>query len=136
VSADLTWGLSILVVEDDPLIGELLKLRLDAANYRPHWVQTGEEALMKIHEVKPALVLLDLGLPRMDGFQVLMEIRRQAIFARTPVVVLTARHNAADVQRALKLGANDFLAKPFDAANLLKRLAKHLASKPEAHARA
>lgn len=127
MSVDHAWSAPILVVEDDPLIGELLKLRLEAAHYRAHWVQTGELALMRIHEVKPELVLLDLGLPKMDGFEVLTEIRRQAIFARVKVVVLTARHNAADVQRALKLGANDFLAKPFDAAVLLKRLAKHLA---------
>lgn len=127
MSVEQAWSAAILVVEDDPLIGELLKLRLEAAHYRPYWVQTGEQALMRIHDVKPELVLLDLGLPHMDGFQVLTEIRKQASLAKVKVVVLTARHNAADVQRALKLGANDFLAKPFDAVVLLKRLAKHLA---------
>jgi len=130
MNPDQAWNPAILVVEDDPIIGELLKLRLEAARYRPYWAQTGEDALALIHEVRPALVLLDLGLPRIDGFQVLTEIRRQAVFARTPVVVLTARHNAADVQRALKLGANDFMAKPFDAAVLMARLAKHLAARP------
>ena len=134
MTPDQAWSPAILVVEDDPIIGELLKLRLEAARYRPYWVQSGEEALSTIHDVKPALVLLDLGLPRMDGFQVLTEIRRQAVFARTPVVVLTARHNVADVQRALKLGANDFMAKPFDAQVLLARLAKHLAARPKAAA--
>jgi DNA-binding response OmpR family regulator len=129
MTPDHAWNPVILVVEDDPIIGELLKLRLEAARYRPHWVQSGEQALSVIHEVQPSLVLLDLGLPRMDGFQVLTEIRRQAVFARTPVVVLTARHNVADVQRALKLGANDFMAKPFDAAALLNRLTKHLAAR-------
>ena len=121
------WHPQILVVEDDPIIGELLKLRLEASDYRAHWVQTGEQALAAIHEVRPALVLLDLGLPKMDGFQVLTEIRRQPVFARVPIVILTARHNTADVQKAVGLGANDFLAKPFDAVVLLKRLAKHLA---------
>jgi DNA-binding response OmpR family regulator len=129
----MAWHAPVLIVEDDPLIAELLTLRLEAAGYKPYWEPDGEKALAKLQDIGAALIILDLGLPGMDGFQVLTEIRRQPIYAKTPVVVLTARHNAADVQRALKLGANDFMAKPFDAAVFMRRMAKHLSAAAETH---
>ena len=126
-------GPDVLVVEDDPLIGELLQAQLGGV-YKVTWARNGETALMRMRQIKPALILLDLGLPQMDGFQALTEIRRHLAFARTPVIVLTARHVAADVRRALLLGANDYIAKPYDAATLLKRIARHLANRANAPA--
>ena len=122
----------ILIVEDDPMIAELLQAQLGGARYDAIWARSGEVALMRMRQIKPALVLLDLGLPEMDGFEVLTELRRSAAFAKTPVIVLTARHVAADVRRALLLGASDYIAKPYDAAALLRRIARHLAPQAEA----
>ncbi|HWA62431.1 MAG TPA: response regulator [Caulobacteraceae bacterium] len=120
------WNPRILVVEDDPLIGELLMLRLESGGYRATWVKDGGAALDRMQDVKPHLVVLDLGLPGVDGFQVLQTLRRHATWRETPVVVLTARHNADDVKRALGLGASDYVAKPFDAHALLKRIERAL----------
>jgi DNA-binding response OmpR family regulator len=117
---------AILIVEDDPMIAELLQAQLGGARYDVTWARSGEVALMRMRQIKPALVLLDLGLPEMDGFEVLTELRRSAAFAKTPVIVLTARHVAADVRRALLLGASDYIAKPYDAAELLRRIARRL----------
>ena len=122
---------TILVVEDDPIIAELLQVQLTGAGYEAAWARSGEVALMRMRQIKPALVLLDLGLPEMDGFEVLTELRRSTAFAKTAVIVLTARHVAADVQRALLLGASDYVAKPYDAAALLKRIARHLQPKTD-----
>jgi DNA-binding response OmpR family regulator len=129
VSVNRSWGTPILIVEDDPLIGELLVLRFKAAGYRTTLATDGHEALDRIFEVRPRLVLLDLGLPLIDGFEVLTQIRRHRVFAKTYIVVLTASNSADDIKRALAAGANDYVAKPFDAVALVKRVERHLAPK-------
>jgi DNA-binding response OmpR family regulator len=121
------WAPPVLVVEDDPLIGELLMLRLESAGYRATWLKDGAAALNRIAEIKPIAMVLDLGLPTIDGFQVLQTLRRHALWRTLPIIVLTARHNAEDVKQALSLGASDYVAKPFDAQALIKRIGRHLA---------
>ena len=116
----------MLVVEDDPLIGELLTLRLESSGYRTAWLKDGEAVLNRMADIKPQLMVLDLGLPTVDGFQVLQTLRRNALWRTLPIIVLTARHNAEDVKRALALGATDYVAKPFDAQPLMKRIERHL----------
>ncbi|MDR3508146.1 MAG: response regulator [Caulobacteraceae bacterium] len=120
------WKPPVMVVEDDPLIGELLSLKLKSAGYNPTLVKNGVEALKRVGEIKPRMVLLDLGLPKVDGFQVLESLRRDLRFPRLPIVVLTARQGGEEVRRAIKLGASDYVTKPFDLSALLKRLAVHL----------
>jgi len=117
----------VLIVEDDPLIGELLMLRLESAGYRATWLKDGGQALNRIADLKPSCMVLDLGLPVIDGFQVLQTLRRHALWKTLPIIVLTARHNADDVKRALSLGASDYVAKPFDALALIKRIERQLA---------
>jgi DNA-binding response OmpR family regulator len=129
VSVNRSWGTPILIVEDDALIGELLVLRFKAAGYRVTLATDGHEALDRIFEVRPKLVLLDLGLPVIDGFEVLAQVRKHRIFAKTPIVVLTASNVADDIKRALASGASDYIAKPFDAVELVKRVERHLAPK-------
>lgn len=121
-------GPPVMVIEDDPLVGELLTLRLEGAGYRVSWAKTGREALDRLFTIMPKLLLLDLGLPVMDGFEVLGKVRRHRAFAGVPVVVLTVRNDAADVRRAISLGATDYMTKPFEAPVLLKRLARHIAT--------
>jgi len=120
------WGRPILVVEDDPIVGELLLLRLNTAGYRPHWVRNGQAALGRALEVRPRLVVLDLGLPGMDGFEVLAALKGARRIWPLPVIVLTARQNAADVTRAISLGAVDYVAKPFNGEALMARIERRL----------
>jgi DNA-binding response OmpR family regulator len=130
-----SWGRVILVVEDDPVVAELLMLRLSMAGYRPNWVKTGLEALTRTYELQPHLILLDLGLPAMDGFEVLATLRSHCDFARVPIVMMTARHGSADVKRALAMGATDYIAKPFEPQDLIKRIERHLAAANAAEAK-
>ncbi len=133
MDGERTWATPILIVEDDPLIGEVLMLRLESVGYRATWVKDGAEALNRIGQVKPQLVVLDLGLPVVDGFQVLTTLRRNPLYRDLPVIVLTARHSADDVKKAVTLGASDYLGKPFDAEVLqrrIERLLKPPAQKP------
>jgi DNA-binding response OmpR family regulator len=122
---------AVLLVEDDELIGELISLNLTRAGYRVTWARDGREGLKRLKESAPDLMLLDLGLPKIDGFAVLTEIRRrhamnQLVFTHMPIIVMTARHTVDDVRRALALGASDYLAKPFEIPTLLARMARHL----------
>ena len=119
-----------MVVEDDPAIGELLTLRLETAGYQVTWVRDGAAAMDRIADVLPKLVVLDLGLPILDGFQVLAKLRAQPLWRSLPIFVLTARHSEEDVKRAIRLGATGYMAKPFDAKVLISRIDKRLATKP------
>jgi DNA-binding response OmpR family regulator len=136
VSIQPSWGPSVMVVEDDPLIGELLKVRLESVGYQVSWAKTGREALDRLFDIMPKLLLLDLGLPLIDGFEVLRHVRRHRVFANVPIVVLTAHNDAEDVRRAISLGATDYLTKPFEAAAFLKRVAHHLAAAGGKHRKA
>ena len=109
----------IVVVEDDPSVAELVTLYLRNADFIVEHAATGAEARAKIDETKPALVILDLGLPDANGPDLFREIRQRA---DTPVLALTAR--AEDVQKieALEAGMDDYLTKPFNPKELVARV--------------
>ncbi len=115
----------ILVVDDDRAIRELVCTRLTLAGYDAFGARDGAEALERIGGLRPQAMVLDLNMPRVDGFGVLQGLGRERAL-RLPTLVLTARHSSADVQRAIGLGARDYLAKPFKDANLLMRVARLL----------
>lgn len=119
-------GKRIFVAEDDPAIAELLVTRLEIAGYRTNCAHDGASALRQILANPPAAVILDVNMPRLDGFSVLRALRGQSACARTPVLMLTARKSAADVKMARDGGANDYLAKPFDDRQLLARVERLL----------
>ena len=108
----------IVVVEDDPSVAELVTLYLRNAEFIVEHARTAAEARAKVDEMKPALIILDLGLPDLDGLDLLREIRKRA---DTPVLALTAR--ADDVQKieALDSGMDDYLTKPFNPKELVAR---------------
>jgi two-component system OmpR family response regulator len=114
----------ILVVEDNYDVRELIRTRLNGAGYDVHTARNGEEALGRIPVVNPAAMVLDINMPEMDGFGVLAAMSRDRL--AIPVLVLTARHAADDVRRAVGLGAKDYLAKPFTEAQLQARVARLL----------
>lgn len=110
----------ILVVEDDSLLGEGLVTALRRQACTVDWLQDGTSAIAALRAEDFDLVLLDLGLPRQDGFAVLAAVRGAG--NRVPILVLTARDQVADKVRGLDLGADDYLIKPFDLAELLARI--------------
>lgn len=118
----------ILAVDDDPAILRTLRINLRARDYEVETVGDGRSALQVIKERMPDLVLLDLGLPDLDGVAVLTQLR--AISA-VPVVVLSARHESDDKVEALDLGADDYLTKPFGMEELLARIRAALRRGPD-----
>ena len=116
---ETTTRKSILVIEDDPSIRHLLCVRLRHAGYEPIEAANGNDGLRQVHERRPALVLLDIGLPGMDGWQVLQRIRD---ITTTPVLILSARGLEAEKVRGLQSGADDYVTKPFGHQELIARI--------------
>ena len=117
-------GAKILIVEDDLAVLDLLTTRLVIAGYRTTAAKDGYRALDALSAALPDAIVLDINLPHLDGFGVLERLSRRAPADRPPVLVLTARNAAHDVARCLVLGAKDYLAKPFEDAQLLTRVAR------------
>ncbi len=115
----------LLVVDDEPAVRDLITLRLELAGYHVDTARDGYEALERLSGPRPEAMILDVNMPRMDGFEVLRSVDRLGI-ARVPTMVLTARNAADDVRTAIGLGARDFLAKPFRDDQLLTRVARLL----------
>jgi len=110
----------ILVVEDDPLLGDGIKAGLTQGGFAVDWVRDGIAAELALRTASHAAVVLDLGLPRMEGLEVLRRMR--AAGNRTPVLVLTARDAVGDRIKGLDGGADDYVLKPFDLHELAARL--------------
>ncbi len=110
---------TILVVDDEPQIHRFLTPALTAANYQPLRAERGDEALRLAAARAPDLILLDLGLPDMDGQLVLVKLRE---FAAIPIIVLSARDREAEKIQALDAGADDYVEKPFALGELLARI--------------
>ena len=110
----------ILLVEDDAMIGRAVHELLRAENYAVDWVRDGEAADVALQSEPYDLVLLDLGLPRADGLQVLRQLRARR--ATVPVLVATARDAVGDRVAGLDAGADDYIVKPYDTDELLARV--------------
>ncbi len=110
----------ILLVEDDTMIGEAVSTALRDAAYAVDWVTDGTAANSVLEQGEHQAVLLDLGLPRRDGMEVLRRLRQRG--SSVPVIVITARDGVDDRIKGLDFGADDYLAKPFDVNELLARL--------------
>ena len=122
--------MKLLVVEDEERIASFLGKGLTAHGYAVEWASTGAEALRLGAGPGIALVILDLKLPDLDGFEVLAGLREQGV--RVPVLVLSARAHVEDRVRGFELGADDYLAKPFAFEELLARVRARLRSGPAA----
>ncbi len=109
----------ILVVEDDSTVRNLISTTLRANDYKYITAATGESAIAEASGKNPGIVLLDLGLPDMDGIEVIERIRS---WTNTPIIVISARSEVDDKIRALDAGADDYLTKPFSVEELLARL--------------
>ena len=110
----------VLAVDDDPVIQRLLQVNLEMEGYEVELAGDGEEALAKVREFAPAIVLLDIMMPKLDGWQVCAAMKEDPALASIPVVFLSARAQDADVQRGNDLGAAAYITKPFDPIDLLE----------------
>ena len=113
---------SIVIVEDDEDISDTIKYNLEREGFRVRVAATGEDALNFIFDRPPNLILLDLNLPQMSGFELCRRLRAEAITARVPVLMLTARTAETDKVLGLNLGADDYLTKPFSMRELIARV--------------
>lgn len=121
----------VLIVEDDPYIMKLCSIFLTDENYSVLSAETGTEALKIFNEKHPHLILLDLGLPDMDGLELLQLLRTQS---NVPVIIISARQEESEKIRALDLGADDYMSKPFHTGELMARIraARRRISPPQA----
>ncbi len=108
-----------LIIDDEVQIRRLLRVALEAANYQVREAESGQDGLAEVATRRPDVILLDLGLPDMDGLVVLKRLRE---WSETPVLVLTVRDDEQEKVAALDAGAEDYVTKPFSTAELLARL--------------
>jgi len=111
--------IKILVVDDDSNICELLRLYLEKEGYRVITAMNGKEALSLFRSEAPSMILLDIMLPVLDGWQVLREIRKESL---VPIIMITAKGETFDKVLGLELGADDYIAKPFDTKEVIARI--------------
>lgn len=113
----------ILVVDDEKSIADIIKFNLEKEGYSVDLAFDGEEAITKVSNIKPSLIILDVMLPKKDGFQVLKEIRKEY---KIPVIMLTAKEEEVDKVLGLELGADDYITKPFSMRELIARVKANL----------
>src|SRR5947208_4513968 len=110
---------TILLVEDEPSVGELVRGYLQRDGYRVVWVRSGEEALVEVERHPVKMVVLDIGLPGIDGFDVCRAMRARS---QVPILMLTARDEEPDRVVGLEVGADDYVTKPFSPRELVARM--------------
>ena len=112
----------ILLVDDEPDIVETVSFRLEAAGYDVISAYDGKEALKKAKTENPDLIILDLTLPKMDGYKVCELIKSDVKYSKIPIILFSARTQDEDRKTGKKVGADDYIIKPFEPALLLKKI--------------
>jgi len=112
-------GRKILVIDDEADLRRFVKLRLSRAGYKVFEARNGIEGLEQLYKVKPHLIVLDIMMPKMDGWETCRRIRE---VSDVPILILSAKGDPGSKVKGLDLGANDYLAKPFAGFELLKRI--------------
>jgi two-component system alkaline phosphatase synthesis response regulator PhoP len=118
---------TVLVVDDDPVIQKLLQVNFEMEGYDVVIAGDGEEGLALAREERPDIVLLDVMMPKMNGLDVAAAMREDDVTKAIPIIMLSAKAQASDVQAGLDLGVDDYVTKPFDPLELLERVAALLA---------
>jgi DNA-binding response OmpR family regulator len=116
----------VLVADDDADIRMLVSLRLRSAGYEVVQAENGERALELVESERPALCVLDVTMPKLDGFEVTRRLRANAETERLPVILLTARAQSRDLSEGIAAGATDYMPKPFKADDLIARVKAEL----------
>jgi len=115
----------ILIVDDEPEFVDMLKMRLESADYDVNTAADGVDGLKKAGDAKPDLIVLDVLMPRKDGYAFVKEAKQDSNLKDIPIIILTARPAMED--KFKKEGVNDYIMKPFEAQELLKRIEEILA---------
>ena len=115
--------MTLLIVEDDAEIAAILKIVLKRQGYEVMLAATSRDARLILNEVRPELIILDRYLPDGDGLELCEEARRTESFPRIPILLLSASNNAPEIIAALEIGADEYLAKPFDIEEMLGMVA-------------
>jgi len=118
----------VLIVEDDPTISQPVEALLGLSGYETHLAADGRDAVYKARDVKPDIILLDVVLPVLNGFDVCKLLREDPATKAIPVIMLTSLSQVGDAEKAFDMGATDYLAKPFDVDRLLEKIKKQLKS--------
>lgn len=116
----------ILVIDDDPLVVSIVERKLRARGYVVETASDGRAGLHRVRTLRPDLIVLDIMMPVLDGRTVLSELQADASLANIPVIMLTSRRVESDLLDTLKLGASDFITKPFSPDELAARVARSL----------
>jgi DNA-binding response OmpR family regulator len=127
----MTSPATILVVDGEPNVRLSLQFLLSEAGYRVRTAADGSEALAEVARERPDLLLLDVKLPRIDGLTVCGRLKSEAAHRDLPIVFLSARTRDAERAKGLALGADDYIAKPFTADDLLSRIARALETRKQ-----
>ena len=118
-TAESRPAIAVLVIDDEPQMRRLLRVTLEAHGYAVTDAATGNDGIVQAAQARPEIIVLDLGLPDLDGVTVLKRIRE---WSRVPIIILSVRDREGDKVAALDAGADDFVTKPFSSAELLARL--------------
>jgi CheY-like chemotaxis protein len=121
---------TVLVVDDDPVILKLLEVNFEMEGFSVVRAADGAEGLERAREVLPDIVILDVMMPRMTGYEVAKALREDDVTAHIPIIFVTARAQSSDVERGLELGVDDYVTKPFDPLDLIARVHTLLARRP------
>lgn len=124
---ELQMSWSVLIVDDEPMTQDLLRLMLEPAGFHVTGADHGLEALQKVQEEKPDIMILDVMMPHMDGITVCKKIRNNPETADLPIVMLSGKTHLNAVEEGLQAGANRYLAKPTARTDLIKNLREVLA---------
>ncbi|MCK4519550.1 MAG: response regulator [Candidatus Omnitrophica bacterium] len=116
----------ILIVDDEQELVKALQIRLGAAGYEVIVAYDGKKGLEKAQEGKPNLILLDILMPEMDGFETLEKLKQDRQTKTIPVIILTAKSQLEDVTRTTNLGAENYIVKPFDYIAMMEKIKKAL----------
>ncbi len=118
----MTESRTILLVDDEPDLVQLVSVRLQAAGYRVITAGDGQQALDAVKQTRPDLIILDLMLPKVDGYKVCRLLKFDERYKKIPILVFTARAQDGDIRMATECGADAYLTKPFEAQTLLSKL--------------
>jgi CheY-like chemotaxis protein len=113
-------GERVLVVDDDAVIRQLICVNLELEGFEVHTAEDGQDALDKIRDVDPAVVTLDIMMPRLDGWETAARLRNDPATAHMKVILLSARAQEADLRRGQGIGVDAYLTKPFDPDDLVE----------------
>jgi two-component system phosphate regulon response regulator PhoB len=116
----------IAIVEDEAELAALIDYNLRRHGYRPHVLSGSKDTLKTLEQLRPDLVILDVMLPEVDGFELCRQIRQSTVLGRIPVLFLTARSDEVDRVLGLEIGGDDYITKPFSPRELIARIKAHL----------